>query len=171
MRTFPIEAEPEAPAKAGASLLKRARFETSAIFVGFLLLTAALRSGVASADAPDAADLFYETVGISLAVGTVLGASTLPFYRDPSAGLLNVMIGAGAGFLVGVGIWAYQLFVGPSKPSSTRGLLLNPSWNLANRAEFRLLGQFENPAEGPTWVSQLPKSPGQVWLPIVSVTW
>lgn len=47
------------------------------------------------------------TVGISTGVGTVLGLSTLPFYSQPP--LSNVLIGAGAGMLVGIGVASYLL--------------------------------------------------------------
>lgn len=52
-------------------------------------------------------ELFYETVGISVAVGTILGASTLPFYAQPTDQIINVAIGAGLGAVVGLGLWLY----------------------------------------------------------------
>lgn len=45
-----------------------------------------------------------ETVGISTAVGLVLGASTLPFYEQPGDHVTNVLLGAGLGLLAGIGI-------------------------------------------------------------------
>ncbi|MGE4233598.1 MAG: hypothetical protein AB7F43_09745 [Bacteriovoracia bacterium] len=53
-----------------------------------------------------------QTVGISTAVGTVLGVSTMAFYDAPFAHFENALIGAGAGLVVGLGIvtytWAQQ---------------------------------------------------------------
>ena len=47
-------------------------------------------------------------MGISIAVGTVLGASTLPFYEQPSDHYSNMLIGAAAGAAVGLGILIYE---------------------------------------------------------------
>lgn len=57
---------------------------------------------------------FIETIGISTAVGTVLGASTLPFYSQPTDHMVNLAIGAGIGLVTGLGIW----FFGRSGSSS-----------------------------------------------------
>lgn len=55
-----------------------------------------------------------ETIGISIAVGTVLGASTLPFYEQPGKHLLNVAYGASAGTVAGIGILLYGWAAGAS---------------------------------------------------------
>lgn len=55
-----------------------------------------------------------ETIGISTAVGTVLGASTLPFYEQPGDHTGNVTLGAAAGAVVGVGVVIYQALSGNS---------------------------------------------------------
>src|SRR5688572_19132061 len=52
-------------------------------------------------------DPFLETIGISIAVGTVLGASTLPFYGQPGDHLINAAYGAAAGAAFGLGVWVY----------------------------------------------------------------
>jgi hypothetical protein len=49
-----------------------------------------------------------ETIGVSTAVGTVLGASTLPFYEHPENNTKNIGYGALAGAGVGLGILIYQ---------------------------------------------------------------
>lgn len=48
------------------------------------------------------------TVGISSAVGGILGLSTLPFYEDSSAHVRNIWIGAAIGAVIGVGISAFS---------------------------------------------------------------
>ncbi len=57
---------------------------------------------------------FIETIGISTAVGTVLGASTLPFYSEPADHMVNLAIGAGAGLVTGLGIWLFGRIGGTS---------------------------------------------------------
>ena len=63
-----------------------------------------------------------ETIGISVAVGTVLGASTLPFYDSPNSALSNVAYGAAGGALVGLGIltyeWVQPKSQGPADPKA-----------------------------------------------------
>src|SRR3954466_11035161 len=54
---------------------------------------------------------FLETIGISIAVGTVLGASSLPFYDQPGKHLTNLEAGAAAGAAVGLGVSLYGLIV------------------------------------------------------------
>jgi hypothetical protein len=58
---------------------------------------------------------FLETIGISIAVGTVLGASTLPFYDQPGKHLMNLAYGASAGAVTGIGILVYGWIAGPSQ--------------------------------------------------------
>ncbi len=53
---------------------------------------------------------FLEAVGVGIAVGTVLGASTLPFYEQPGKNVINLAYGASAGAILGVGAWVYSLF-------------------------------------------------------------
>lgn len=85
------------------------------LILGVFVLTLA-RTGFASSS-------FFETTVIATGVGAVLGASTLPFYDVPGEHLKNVGIGAGAGFLTGVGIWAYGKYIRKSNDSysSTSG--------------------------------------------------
>ena len=51
---------------------------------------------------------FKETLGTAGAVGTVFGASTLPFYSQPGTHLMNLAYGAAAGLVVGTGFWLFQ---------------------------------------------------------------
>jgi len=48
---------------------------------------------------------FLETFGLSGVGGTVLGASTLPFYRQPGDHSVNLAWGAAVGAVVGLGVW------------------------------------------------------------------
>jgi hypothetical protein len=92
---------------------------------------------------------FLETIGISIAVGTVLGASTLPFYRQPGTHLINVGYGASAGAVAAIGVSIYGLFQGRSHDPYDDVAL----WRHENRG-FAL---------GPP--------PGSIWMPVVSVNW
>ncbi len=50
---------------------------------------------------------FLEAMGISIAVGTVLGASTLPFYEQPGTHVTNLAYGAAIGAVVGLGAFIF----------------------------------------------------------------
>lgn len=52
------------------------------------------------------------TVGISTGAGAILGLSTVSFYSEPSKHFGNILIGAGLGLIVGVGISAYMVAAG-----------------------------------------------------------
>ncbi len=62
---------------------------------------------------------FKETLVTAGAVGTILGASTLPFYGQPGTHLLNVGYGAAAGLLVGTGIWVFNRIWSSNSNSSS----------------------------------------------------
>ncbi len=49
------------------------------------------------------------TIGVATGIGTVLGLSTIAFYENPPAHLSNAAIGAGVGFIVGLGVATYLL--------------------------------------------------------------
>ncbi len=127
---------------------------------------------------------FLETMGISIAVGTVLGASTLPFYTSPGSHLINLAYGASAGAVVGLGIWVYGLTEGPLEngfydaslePSGQSGpwasLYQSSRDPRKRRSDFRL-------ETGPkiAWNDYaVPRSfsprPAQFWMPVVSLNW
>ena len=83
---------------------------------------------------------FLETVGISTAVGTILGASTLPFYDQPGDHTLNIAYGASAGFVAGLGIWIYQVLA----PSSEQASRYHP-----------MIAQTRSPAGHSAWMSMV----------------
>jgi hypothetical protein len=122
---------------------------------------------------------FLETIGISVAVGTVLGASTLPFYDQPGKHLVNAAYGASAGAVVGIGILAYGLIAGPSNDGfddyamTSRGDFL-PKRTALGRASStissRRFATARALASHTTTVS-LPTPHAQLWLPVVSLTW
>jgi hypothetical protein len=49
------------------------------------------------------------TIGIATGIGAVIGLSTLPFYSSPTAHFQNVLMGAGAGLVAGLGVAVYLL--------------------------------------------------------------
>ena len=85
----------------------------SAGVVGFSCLSSTLgvslglfAGAIGMASAPSAhASSFLETFGLGVAGGTVLGASTLPFYERPNAHSVNLAIGAAIGAAVGLGAY------------------------------------------------------------------
>ncbi|MFL5814849.1 MAG: hypothetical protein ACJ763_14840 [Bdellovibrionia bacterium] len=110
-----------------------------------------------------------ETIGISTAMGTVLGASTLPFYDQPGKHLMNVVYGASAGAVVGVGVGLYQWLSGRSNRDQEifggdspreRYIYAPPISAHASTSSFSLAARD---ARG--------RTPVLVWAPLVSLTW
>ena len=111
-----------------------------------LALTAAPRDARANS--------ILETIGIGIAVGTVLGASTLPFYDQPGKHVSNLAYGAAAGVVVGL---VYGVAAGRS------------SYDQANNADYDQGDPGPGPA--PALVSTLPNTPARFWMPLVSLNW
>ena len=115
---------------------------------------------------------FFETIGISIAVGTVLGASTLPFYDQPGKHVWNLGYGAGAGLAVGLGAFIYGWFTGPSQEDLEMSGSLNPSLRYEPSALSRT--RFRTSSSARTNIASrgevlLPST--QAWMPLVSLTW
>ncbi len=117
---------------------------------------------------------FLETIGISIAVGTVLGASTLPFSPTPANNLIYIAYGAAAGAVVGLGINAYEWL---SEPSGDR--MLSTEEVLADTRSFvpprdRLASDNALTGIAPLHAGAartfLPPNT-RVWMPLVSLTW
>jgi hypothetical protein len=123
---------------------------------------------------------FLETIGISTAMGTVLGASTLPFYDQPGKHLMNVAYGASAGAVVGVGVGLYQWLSGRSNRDQEifGGETQSGRWS------------SDRVSPGQSYTQPLPisvhassssfslaardargRTPVLVWAPLVSLTW
>jgi hypothetical protein len=121
--------------------------------------------------------IFLETIGISIAVGTVLGASTLPFYDQPGKHLMNLAYGASAGAVTGIGILVYGWIAG-SAPDEYGEAGSNPARSPHNlnfvdgRASRFSDGtgpaiarnDFNSPRAGSVY-------PAQFWTPLVSLNW
>ena len=75
----------------------------------FLLLIIGIQFGSQKAQASTSPGQALMTVGIAAASGAVLGFSTISFYSEPSKHMGNVLIGAGLGVIVGVGVAAYMI--------------------------------------------------------------
>lgn len=133
-----------------------------ALLIGMLT---APRVGHASPAQPG--DNFYETVGISLAVGTILGASTLPFYSQPGSALANVGIGAGIGTVIGLGIWTYELFFGSSEDTG-HGIV---DFKLPRSGQVSILNPSEFRSTSASAVRSASSTPTLLWLPLVSINW
>ena len=95
--------------------------------------------------------IFVETMGVSTAVGLILGASTLPFYQSPGSNLVNLAYGAAAGAVVGLGIFTYEMVAGSDSEVATA------------------------PHSSPTLYSPRTASLTQgetvIWAPVVSLRW
>lgn len=50
-----------------------------------------------------------ETIGIATGIGAVIGFSTIVFYEQPFSHMSNMLMGAGAGMIVGLGVAAYMM--------------------------------------------------------------
>ncbi len=128
------------------------------LFLGTLLMI----PGLPGAARASSGTYFLETIGISTAVGTVLGASTLPFYDQPGDHTANLAYGASAGAIVGVGVCLYGLITGPSQDEFA-----------ADRARKQRLAEFDDPAglkHSTSLDSQrTPAHPALVKMPLVSL--
>ena len=122
-----------------------------------------------------------ETMGISIAVGTVLGASTLPFYDQPGKHLMNVAYGASAGAVVGIGVLVYGFVTGPSQdrfddfasdwqpgPVSRKQSTASLA-SLHNLGANLKLGGVEKSST--SLASSGSARPAQFWMPVVSLNW
>jgi hypothetical protein len=120
---------------------------------------------------------FLETIGISIAVGTVLGASTLPFYDQPGKHLMNLAYGASAGAVTGLGIMIYGWIAGPGQDDYAEGgLKLEPlrhNLNFVNGRASRPSANTGPAIERNDTVSPhaMPVYPAQFWVPVVSLNW
>jgi len=131
--------------------------------------------------------IFLETIGISTAVGTVLGASTLPFYDQPGTHLINLVYGASMGAVAGVGLGLYQWLSGRSERNHEIFGDFRPGYRTAGRAS--LARRMKNdPAPVSVYASSSlfsstgrmardqraaveNRSPVLIWAPLVSLTW
>lgn len=129
--------------------------------LGLIGLTAAPQ--MASANS---ANSFLETIGISAAVGTVLGASTLPFYDQPGTHLKNLAYGASAGALVGVGVAIYEWIEGPSSDQYGETESLAPRKFTQAKRSYSSSRESVTVAPAPVY-----SAPPTVWMPLVSLTW
>jgi len=128
-----------------------------------------------------------ETIGISIAVGAVLGASTLPFYGEPGKHLINVAYGASTGAVVGVGILVYGLFRGPQGDAPDGSDVIDDyysslkSGQQRHRTRFNVSGsqlrteltaKTSPPLSSHRFQLQQPTSNTHyVWMPLVSLNW
>lgn len=119
------------------------------------------------------------TIGLGMAVGTVLGASTLPFYDQPGQHLVNVAIGASAGLLAGIGAGVHQR-LGGNAPEEEYGSVSTSRSYLGRRpsqgSDFHDVSEsqpeflrYGDPP--PSAMSARPVHPVLFWMPLVSLNW
>lgn len=117
---------------------------------------------------------FLETLGISTAVGAVLGASTLPFYEHPLDHKRNIAIGAAAGAVIGLGIIGYGAISGSSGSPNSGGWAYEKDQTdrmddgVAQSGARVVATALAGAAVQSLSSSQTARS---VWMPLVSVTW
>ena len=108
-----------------------------------------------------------ETIGVSTAVGTVLGASTLPFYDQPGEHLSNVAAGAALGAAVGLGICIAGWVFGPSQDHLEEANGYGPAKDSRDRTRA-----FAVRYDSGSTKAHLPSTPpALVWTPLVSLNW
>jgi hypothetical protein len=92
----------------------RFAFRKVVIAVAFLLaLGVAENVACPNAEASYGFNDALGTMGIAAGIGAVMGLSTIAFYDSPTKHLSNVLMGAGAGLIVGLGVAAYLLTQAP----------------------------------------------------------
>ncbi len=118
-------------------------------------------------------NIILETVGVSIAVGTVLGASTLSFYEQPGDHLLNLAYGAGIGAVAGMGLLAYKALRGSSDHTENAMNRTAIKPDNSNRLSFE--ERLSPGTSGGTSPSEVRRfrisSVPALWTPVVSLTW
>lgn len=121
---------------------------------------------------------FFETIGVSTAVGIVLGASTLPFYEHPFSHSKNMTIGAAIGAAFGLGYLAYGKFIKASdQDMASQENFYQPSFVIIEQqgvsfcpgslAQLRVdVSQYR----ASTYSSKSVLSTN-AWMPLVSLRW
>ncbi len=116
---------------------------------------------------------FLEAIGIGLAVGTVLGASTLPFYDQPGKHLDTLAVGASAGAAVGLVVYLQGLIQGNSNDGSEEVGMIRPyrsDRGISRRGSNYLFGNLKSGVSA----FQAPIIPAQTFsisMPLVSLNW
>jgi hypothetical protein len=122
---------------------------------------------------------FLETIGFTTAVGTVLGASTLPFYDQPGNHLDNLAFGASLGAIAGLGVYFYKSLSGDShaglfasEDSSRDKLDSSPSIDKAGNAFLISKSRTDlSRSDAPVASVGMSARPTRFWMPLVSLTW
>jgi len=112
---------------------------------------------------------FWESIGIGIAAGTVLGASTLPFYDQPGQHTSNIALGAAAGFIVGLGVCIAGLggdTVEDAESAETGAWAPSKKRRLSNPSGGNVLRLASAPS-----LSTFPRRPQGISVPLVSLTW
>lgn len=117
---------------------------------------------------------FLETIGISVAVGTVLGASTLPFYDRPEDNLLNLAFGASGGVAVGLGAYLVGLVQkapGDGYEDASYRQRFEP-----RPTRFISKSNWDSPSGSASLSThsssrRAVRASPSVWMPLVSLTW
>jgi hypothetical protein len=111
---------------------------------------------------------FFGTIGISIAVGTVLGASTLPFYSSPGDHWQNIAYGAGAGAAIGIGVAIFVGIFGPSHDEADNEV--EPKAHFSDATVSRKFAYAE-PNSSRTFDVPPSVSHPRIWMPLVSLSW
>ena len=118
-------------------------------------------------------NIILETIGVSIAVGTVLGASTLSFYEQPGDHLLNLAYGAGIGLVAGMGFLAYKALQGSS--DHTENAMNSKAFKPDSSSRLSFEERLSPGLSGGTSPSEVRRfrisSVPALWTPVVSLTW
>ena len=105
-----------------------------------LLVTSLLGSFFQNEPQSQAATLnVLETLGIGIVAGTVLGASTLPFYDEPGQHTGNIALGAAIGAGVGLGLVLARSIFGVGGGSESMARVISPSSGAGNASNSSAL--------------------------------
>lgn len=109
-------------------------------------------------------DTFWETMGFSVAVGTVLGASSLPFYDQPGQHLPNLLLGAAVGAVFGMGWHLFSRSEDSDAYSRHAAQDVAPPLRMDSSVDRGL-------PPGVLTARALPRRSATIWMPVVSFTW
>lgn len=116
-------------------------------------------------------------MGFSIAMGTVLGASTLPFYDDPGSHVTNLAYGAAAGAIGGIFMMMTDSGDSEGRDAGGRSAALRDSrkgaaaYAAVSQSFIQRDSQRFGSGFGAPKAPAFSTRPAIFWTPLVSLTW
>ena len=143
--------------------------QSKAAVVALSLMTVLILSAPRTARA-NSENSFLETIGTGAAVGSVLGASTLPFYGQPGKNLINIVYGASLGVVGGIGVSLYDRYKSNSADETTMSNRGNDP-SLAYTSDSVRSSEAVPGTLNAVSANSVQPAHFAFWTPLVSLTW